>query len=152
MVGSAAQLTTFSAAKQRIDAAGIFPYPNHVFCVFLASCLRFERTLFFGHVSSQVLISTTRAIIFGCHYLIELYMARVAHFISVTALNMFTSQERRFRQALTLPLYFATMPNHSILCLQWHGGGPVYDSFRRDINPSLQSTQSREFGKAVLQG
>jgi len=39
MVGSAAQLTTFSAAKQRIDAAGIFPYPNHVFCVFLASCL-----------------------------------------------------------------------------------------------------------------
>lgn len=39
MVGSAAQLTTFSAAKQRIDAAGIFPYPNHVLCVFSASCL-----------------------------------------------------------------------------------------------------------------
>lgn len=39
MVGSAAQLTTFSAAKQRIDAAGIFPYPDHVLCVFTASCL-----------------------------------------------------------------------------------------------------------------
>jgi len=39
MVGSAAQLTTFSAAKQRIDAAAIFPYPNHILCVFLSSCL-----------------------------------------------------------------------------------------------------------------
>jgi len=39
MVGSAAQLTTFSAAKQRIDATGYFPYPNHILCVFLASCL-----------------------------------------------------------------------------------------------------------------
>lgn len=39
MVGSAAQLTTFAAAKQRIDEARLFAHPNHILGVFFASCL-----------------------------------------------------------------------------------------------------------------